>query len=361
MSHVLTDEQLSILKELLLTNSPSGCEKQTIQFLNRQLSPACDTFTDALGNLYIRHGNSHGLKVMVTAHADEVGFQVVFIDKNGFVYARLIAGVDAQTIPGSVVVSVNSQISITGVIGKKSPHVLEGDEKKSLPKIWDLWIDFGFDSDAEAGQYIKCGDYLVLQSSLYTSINGNKIISKALDNKIGLFIMLEVFRRLSGTSLPIDLTGVATVQEELGSRGAFVAANRVKPDIAICLDVGVATDIPSMQNQRFGSFELGKGPGLVYNADNNELLVKSLIKTAERESIPYQQTTGFRPSGGTELYMVRMADLGIATANISIPNRYMHSLVEMCDLSDVASAIELLYAELFELSTYNKDDFCLFS
>ena len=260
---IFDTSQLSFLSKLLQTHSPSGCEGQIVRFLDRYISEYCNTKTDAIGNLYMEVGHNEGLRIMISAHCDEVGLQVVYIDRNGYIYARNVASIDKQTIPGNVVVAITQYGEIEGVIGKKSPHVIDSKDKEQIPNICDLWIDFGFDSKEEAYQYIQCGDYLVLSSTPRITKNGKRIISKALDNKIGVFILAEVIKNLSKSSLPFSVVGVATTQEEIGCRGAFVAANRIKPDIAFCLDVGIVTDIPSMSNQHYGEFSLGKGVGLI--------------------------------------------------------------------------------------------------
>ena len=362
-NEIFDTKQMELLLALLNTNSPSGCERQIVQTLEKYMSEYCETETDVIGNLYMKVGSDRGLglKVMISAHSDEVGMQVVHIDRVGFVYVRNVAGIDKQTIPGSVVVALTKYGEIKGVIGKKSPHVLDGKDKELCPNICDLWIDFGFESDKEALKYIECGDYITLDSNPKISPNSKRIISKALDNKIGVFILAEVIREASKLNLPISVVGVATTQEEVGCRGGFIAANKIMPDIAICLDVGIATDIPKMSRQHYGELELGKGVGVVQNTNNNEILVRTILDAAKIHNIPVQKTLGHRPSGGTEASLIQLSSGGVATANISIPNRYMHSLVEMCDLRDVRHAVDLLLAELKALSNMSSQDFNLFT
>lgn len=355
---MLNTNQISFLKDILKTNSPSGFEGQLVSLLNERMDGFCEMEVDTIGNLYMWANSGKDYRtIMITAHADEVGFQVTHIDKEGFVYFRAVASVDPQTIPGSEVVALTKNGELLGVVGKKSPHVLESKERDKLLSIQDLWIDFGFESDEEAKQHIECGDYITLYSEPKITCNGKRITSKGLDNKISVFILAEVIKELSKRSLPINIVGVATAQEELGCRGSIVAANRVKPDFAFVLDVGIATDIPNMSQQKYGIFELGKGVGIIRNADNNETLTNTLIEVAKKNNIPYQKTIGYRPTGGTESAMIQLAKDRIATANISIPNRYMHSLVEMCDFRDVESAIGLLVAEIVFLGKNAKKDY----
>ena len=358
---LFNSKQLELLFELLHTNSPSGFECQVVECLNKYMLEYCDMTTDVIGNLYMKVGNEEGLRVMISAHSDEVGMQVIHIDRAGFVYARNVASIDKQTIPGSTVVALTQYGEIKGVIGKKSPHVLDGKDKELCPNLCDLWIDFGFESDKEAKEYINCGDYITLDSEPRITPNGKKIISKALDNKIGIFILAEVVKEVSQLNLPISIIGVATAQEEVGYRGGIVAANKIMPDVAICLDVGIATDIPNMSKQHYGELELGKGVGIIQNTNSNEILVRTLVETAKVNNVPIQKTIGHRPSGGTEASLIQLSNGGVATVNISIPNRYMHSLVEMCDLRDVKFAIDLLVAEIKLLSKMSRVDFNLFS
>lgn len=358
----MLEEQLSLLNEILNTKSPSGCESQIVRLLQKHLAAYCKTETDTIGNLYMFASEQQsGLKIMITAHADEVGFQVTHINNNGFIFFRGVASADLQTIPGSEVTILTKNGEINGVIGKKSPHVIEGKDKDKIPHLEDLWIDCGFSSSEEAGCYVTQGDYITLKSNAQFTINKKRVISKALDNKVSVFVLVEAIKRLTKREVPVCVVGVATTQEEIGCRGSVVAANKIKPDVCICLDVGIATDIPNMNFQQYGRFELGKGVGIIHNADNNEQLVQSLISTAKKEGLIYQETIGYRPTGGTEASSVRLASQGVVTANLSIPNRYMHSSVEMCDLNDIEQTIELLTKEIETLCTISREQFNLYA
>lgn len=355
---MITKSQLGFLKDILRTSSPSGCEGELTSLLKKRMSNFCEIETDAIGNLYMWASKSNDAPtIMITAHADEVGFQVTHIDSSGFVYFRAVASPDSQTIPGSQVVALTKNGKLFGVIGKKSPHVQDYKERDRSLSISDMWIDFGFETEEEAILHIEYGDYITLYSEPMILGNGKRITSKALDNKICVFVLIEVLIRLNKIDIPLNIVGVATVQEELGCRGSIVAANRINPNIALILDVGIASDIPNMSKNKYGTFELGKGTGIIRNADNNESLVKTLVKVAEENDIPYQKTIGYKSTGGTESATIQLAKEGITTANISIPNRYMHSGVEMCDLRDIESSAALLVAEIQELAKHIKDDF----
>lgn len=357
---MLDNRQIEFLTEILRTNSPSGYEKQLMYVIKGHMDSVCSIKTDCIGNLYMYSSNKGPMTVMISAHADEVGFQIADIDNNGFVYARNIASPDKQTISGNIVTAITKNGEIQGVIGKKPPHIIEYKERDKCLGIEDLWIDFGFETKEEAESHVERGDYITLFSEPRFTSNNNRIISKALDNKIGIFIMSEVMRRICQLNIPLSVVGVATVQEELGCRGSIVSSNIVVPDVAFCIDVGISTDIPNISSKNYGLFDLGKGVGIIRNADNNEFLTKTLVDTANTNGISYQKIIGHRSTGGTEASHIQLSQQGVVTANISVPNRYMHSLVEMCDLRDVESAINLLVAEMQELTKYNKSDFYLF-
>lgn len=351
---------IQTLFDLLGTTSPSGFEKGTIEFVRKEVEGFCRTETDSMGNLYLYQGASNGLKVMITAHADEVGLQITEINDNGFVYFRRIGGLDIQALPGTMIRVVNKYGGIDGVVGKYPPHILSSEDKRLSPSIEDLWIDFGFNSREEALAKVSIGDYMAIRPTAFITNDEKRIISKGLDNKVGLFVLIELLKEIKNLHPSIQIIGVATAQEELGCRGAVVAANKIHPDLAFCIDVGIATDTPNWGKHQYGTFELGKGVGLTRNADNNEILVQILTNIALQHNIPFQHTLGLLPSGGTESKAIQLAYDGIPTANVSIPSRYMHSAVEMCDLRDIEAAVFLLKEGIRSFAHYTKKDFNLF-
>lgn len=340
---MIANEQLDFLKEILSTSSPSGCEGELTSLLIKRMSNLCEIETDAIGNLYMWVSKSaQSPTIMITAHADEVGFQVTYIDDDGYVYFRSVASPDVGIIPGSEVVALTKKGKIYGVVGKIPPHILEWKDREKNITIQDLWLDFGFDSYNEASEYIDCGDYITLYSSSKESINGKRIISKAIDNKAGVFCLTEIIVNLKELNLPLNIVCVATTQEELGSRGCVIAANKVKPDISLIIDAGISTDTPNISKKKYGILNLGKGVGIIRNADNNECLIKTLIDTAKRNNILFQKIIGFRPTGGNEASKIQLSEVGVLSANICIPCRYMHSGVEMCDFNDINAAVTLI-------------------
>lgn len=355
---MLSNIQLEKLLCLLSINTPTGNEFQIHNYITKYLNDKCTITYDVVGNCYIQVGNPHGLKVLITSHCDEVSFQVTDIDPNGFIYFRKVASPDRHTIPGSKVCLVKKDIELIGVVGKKAPHVMQSEEANSVLDINKLWIDFGFNTKEEVMRYVEIGDYIVPYSQPMLSFDKTKVISKALDNKASVFVVTELLERLSKENIPICVIGAVTVQEEVGCRGAILAANRINPDIAFCLDVGLASDIPTMKSvHEFGKLNLGAGAGINVNPENNVKLTSLLISTAIEHGLDCQKTVGYRAVKGTETSCVQISGAGVATALVSIPERYMHSTVEMCSMQDISQTIDLLYYTIKSLCNKTKEDF----
>ncbi len=352
----------SLLVQLLETNSPSGYEKDAVEVLQKSMANYCRIETDVIGNLYMTAMENAGLKIMLSAHCDEIGFQVVGVNNMGYIYIRDIGGVDRQILLGSEVSIITKKGVIDGVVGKKSIHILTEKDVNQNTETKNVWIDIGTSSIAETNEYVSIGDYVTLKSNFRITGNGKRVVSKGLDDKVGVYIISEVIKRLKGMVLPLYVVGVATTQEEIGCRGSGVAAYRVDPDIAITVDVGVATDIPNMGDASCGNFLLGKGPGICLNADNNQILCDLIRAVASENGIEYQNSIGFRYVGGNESTKIQVNKDGVATAHISIPNRYMHTAVEMCDIQDIENTITLIYNTICFLaeSGYKRESFNLF-
>lgn len=339
------EEEQSFLHQLLQTVSPSGNEGECRNVVASYLKKYCNLEIDSLGNLYAtafkRLSNT---EIMITSHMDEIGFQITKISDNGLAFVRRLGGVDRQTIPGSMITIADKSRDIVGVFGKISPHIQRENEKNQIIEQENLWVDFGFTSKDDAQRLITVGDYVGLSPNYKYSINNKCIFSKGLDNKISVFILAILLKRLAIlNSMPKNLTAVFTVQEEIGCRGAMVATRLLNPKVAICLDVAIASDIPGMTSKTFMSdLYLDQGPALCIAPDNTTELVNSLKELAIENKIPYQITTGLSPANGTEASIVQTCNSGVATANIGIPSRYMHSAVEMCSLIDAHYTINLL-------------------
>ncbi len=344
LSSQFSEKELNFLNDLLDTVSPSGAEQETTKAVYNYLKDLCALEYDLVGNLYAYKKDLVTDGLVITAHTDEVGFQITKITDAGMIYVRRLGGLDRQTMPGTMLCIANKPREIVGVFGKSSPHVQPELEKAKVIELDSLWVDFGFSNKTEAMTYVNIGDYMGVVPNHRFDIGMRSCISKGLDNKISVFILaVTIARLIQKDGLPNDFTAVFTVQEEIGCRGALIACQRLRPRKCICLDVGIATDIPSMKNQTtISDFNLHEGFGLCVTPDNDSAFVKQLASIADMEAIPYQYTTCYRPAAGTETSRIQLIGNGVSTAHMSLPNRYMHSAVEMCSLQDSASAIKFL-------------------
>jgi len=230
---------------------------------------------------------------------------------------------------------------IPGVIGKKPIHLLKEAERNQAIELSDMWIDIGASSRAEAEKFVSIGDPVAARAN-FRMLNKNRFISKGTDDKIGAFVVAETIRNLSRRKLNVAVYGVGTVQEEVGLRGAHASAFGVDPDVGFAIDVGFATDIPDIPKKLLGDIKLGAGPELNRSCDNNPVLGEFIRKVAKAKKIPYQEAAAHRATGGTDTACIQLTRAGVATALLSIPNRYMHSMVEMCDLRDAEAAVKIL-------------------
>lgn len=338
------------LEELLMTCGPSGFEFEQAKVYRDYLRPfAHDIRTDVLGNTIARLNPDAKFQFMLSGHYDEIGFQVVSIMPQGLVSFRPVGGIDPLTLPGTGVEILTEKGHIPGVIGRKPIHLQTPDERKAVPKIEDLWIDIGAADQKAAEKLVKVGDPISFSRN-FEMLSKTCVHSKSLDDKIGAFVIAEAFRQLAKRKIKVGVACVGTVQEELGLRGAITGAFGVNPDAAIAVDVGFATDVPGIKPELLGDIKLGGGAELQRNADNNPPLLNRILKAAAKHKIPYQMTTGHRATGGTDTAAIQMTRGGVATALISIPNRYMHTPAEICDLRDVESAIGLIVETIASLT-----------
>lgn len=340
--------ELDFLNSLLVINSVSGFENQAGKLFIDYIVPYVDsTDTDIMGNCYANIVNECNdkkkLKFLLEAHIDEIGFQVIYIDDNGYVYIRRNGGVDVQCIPGSqVIIQTSLGEEIHGIIGKTPIHLISPEERNKNIDLHTLWIDTGLSSD-EVKSKISIGDVVAWKPNMIY-LSDKRISSKGLDNKVGVYIISQVIKRLSkykGT--PYQVCGVASVQEEVGHRGAIICGYNMNPNIAISIDVDFATDVPNCPKSKFGDISLGKGVVIHKSIDNTILLTFLIEDIAKEENIKYQISARPISVGGTNAIVLQQTQSGIKTISLGIPCRYMHTPVELCDLDDINAAIDLIY------------------
>ena len=336
----------NFLNTILNTHSVSGFESEMREeFLNYTKEFVDSTEIDRMGNAYASIARGVDSKrYMIEAHMDEIGFQVVYIDDNGYVYIRANGSVDAHCVPGSQVCIITSSGEyVNGVIGKTPIHLQNSEERSKCQEISSLWIDTGLCKEQVVNK-VSIGDPVSISPNvLYLS--ENVISSKSLDNKIGVFIISQVLKRLSCvTQKSFDVHGVVTVQEEVGHRGAYICECKVCPDLTISIDMDFATDVPNCQKSKYGDIALGKGIVIHRSIDNDIPLTCTLEKLAKDQNIAHQISARNMPVGGTNAFVLQQSHGGNKTISLGIPCRYMHTPVEMCSLNDVESAINLIYS-----------------
>ena len=342
---------LSVLKDLLERTSISGYEGDVVNFFLSYLKEySYLQETDSINNAYSYCGNRESTRtVMLEAHMDEIGFQVLYIDNSGYVYCRKNGGVDPCCIPGRFVniITLSGEI-IHGVIGKKPIHLLSVDDRKIVPSLEALWIDTGMPAEF-VKERIHIGDP-VAYVPFVQMLGDCRISSKGIDDKIGLFIVMESFRRLAAMNLDIRIAAVASSQEEVGCRGSVVGSANVMPDYSISIDVDFATDVPDCSPKVNGDIALGNGVIITRHLDNNRSLSDLAVQVAESNEIHHQISARRTATGGTDTAKIQLTNKGVKTLLLGIPNRYMHTPVEVCDLNDVESAIDLIVKLVIELS-----------
>lgn len=340
---------LEFFKALLNSASPSGYEMEAAGIFRKYLSGFCEEVrTDVLGNTCGILNSQAPFRVMLAGHYDEIGFQVVYISEEGLIHIRANGGIDKLNLPSSEVEILTAAGRVPGVIGKKPIHLLKPSERDTPPDLNDLWIDIGAENRSDATRLVTVGDPVVMKSNVKL-LNENRIMSKGMDDKVGAFVVAETMRQLSKRKLNVAVYGVGTVQEEVGTRGAHVSSFGIDPAVGFAIDVGFATDLPDIPKKIYGDVKLGGGPELTHSADNNVVLGRLIRKVAAEHQIMFQDGVGFRATGGTDACTIQMSRAGVATALISIPNRYMHSAVEICDLRDVYGAVQLLTETIVSL------------
>ena len=325
-----------------MTPSPSGSEQPIIKKMAMFLKDYIDELTiDNYGNLIaLKYGANSNKKLMLAAHADEVGMMVTHIDNNGFLSFQEIGGIDTNLLPGQRVEIHNHQGVVTGIIGKKPIHLQDRDAKAKDYDAEDLWIDIAAKDKEEAESKVEVGDYItyqtqpvVLQHDIWTS--------KALDDKVGLLTLVEVAKALDGKQPAMDVYFVVSVQEELGARGIRTAALGINPDYGIAIDVTHATDYPTCSPQKSGEIKVGNGIVIAKGPNINKTIGRKLIDLAKQQNIKYQIEPIARPTG-TDANFMQVSGTGVKTALLSIPCRYMHSPNEIVSLVDVNEGVRLL-------------------
>ena len=336
-------KSLEFFKKLITIISPSGSEEEAVNLWEEEVKEfAQKVETDIHGNGIAVLNEGKTPKVMLAAHIDEIGYMVKYIDKEGYISFSTIGGVDPQLIPGHRVRIKTRKGEISGVIGKKAVHLLEEEERKKIPKVEDLWVDIGVKDEEEAKAKVEIGDVIVVDAA-FDSLNSDKIVGRGFDDKAGVFVITEALKLLSNEALNASLYTVATVQEEIGLRGAKTSAYGISPDIGLAVDATFATDHPQINKKRDGDIKIGSGPVIAKGPNIDSKVFELLLTAAKEEEIPYQIEAISRGTG-TDANVIQLTRSGVATGLVSIPLRYMHTPVEVISLEDLENTVKLLKA-----------------
>jgi tetrahedral aminopeptidase len=332
---------LTFLKSLLETPSPSGFERPVQDIVRSWSGPLADTVrTDRHGNV-IAAINPHGEpRIMLAGHCDQIGLMVQHIDENGFLYVQPIGGWDIQILLGQRLTVWAREGPLAGVVSRRAPHLLTPEERNKVPQFQDLWVDVGARDRKEAESWVTHGDPVTFALG-YQELRNGIAAAPAMDDKVGVWTVMETLRLLKGRPLAAAVFCVSTVQEEVGLRGATTSTYGVHPTIGIAVDVCHATDTPGNDKKQLGDTKLGDGPAIFRGPNINPHVFERLREVARAHEIPVQ-LRGAPRATGTDANAMQLSRDGVAAGLIGIPNRYMHSPVELVSLADLECAARLL-------------------
>ena len=334
-------ESYEFLKALQETPSPSGFEQPVQRLVRERMKGiAHDVRTDVHGNVIAALNPDGSPRVMLAGHCDQIGLMVKYIDENGFLFVVSIGGIDPTVLPGSRVVVHSSHGPVDGVIGRKPVHVIKPEDRGAKLELRELWVDIGAKNRKEAQRIVSVGDPITFVLTL-AHLGQDLVTCPAFDNKCGTFVVMEALRLCTGRKMKCGLFAVSTVQEEVGLRGARTACFGVDPQVGIAVDVTHATDYPDMDKRTLGDIRCGAGPTISTGANINPSLEAMLLATAKAKRIPFQKEAA--PNGtATDANVIQLNRAGVATALVGIPNRYMHTQVEVVSLFDLDAASRLI-------------------
>ena len=343
----LSADDRTFLFDLLRTPSPTGFEAPGQRLWATRIQEHADRLdSDAYGSAWAtKHGaDKKAPTVLLEAHADEIGFAIKYVTDEGFLRVDRIGGSDHAIARARRVVFLGARGPVPGVLGNTAIHLRERDADEKAPKIEELFVDVGASSKAEVADLgLRVGHPAVYADGV-EMLTENRVVGRALDNRLGGFVLTQVFAALKTGKKP-KATAVAlnAVQEEIGGNGARMATYAIGPDVAVVLDVTHATDTPGIEKAKHGEIVLGGGPSVTHGTVNHPAVVERLIEVAEAEGIPLQHESSSRYSG-TDTDVIFSTKEGIPSALVSVPMRYMHSTVETVDLGDVEHTVRLLEA-----------------
>ena len=346
MSH-----DIAFLERLLDAAGPSGFETRPARVWRGEAETfAEDVRVDVSGNSYATVNPSGAPRVMLAGHIDEIGLQVTHIEK-GFLYVDEIGGWDPQVLVGQRVTLLGRNGDVPGVIGKKAIHLMSPEDREKASKTKNLWVDVGVSSAEEAAALgLRVGDPMVLDQKM-VRLAGDRIASRAIDDRIGAYVVLEAARLLAKDPGQASVTAVATAQEEIGysGGGARTSAYALEPHVALVVDVTFSTDVPDVEKKELGDHKIGGGPVLSRGSAAHDKVFQMLADVADEEGIPYtvQASPKYTRTDADGIFLTRG---GVPTGLVSVPNRYMHSPNEVVSIADLHNTARLLAAFIRRLT-----------
>lgn len=343
----MNKKDLKFLKEIVEAPSPSGYEQPVAQILRDRLKDTADSITtDLLGSVHatLKGTKKEGMKVLLAAHIDELGLMAHYIDENGFIYFKPVGGIDAAILPGLRVdmyaTGSGKTEKLRGVLGRKPIHLITPDERKDVTPSEKLFIDLGLPAE-EVKKRVRIGDVATYGVG-FEEFGDGMAISRAFDDQMGAWIAARVMEEVKAAGgAKGDLVVGGTVMEEIGLRGGQTTGYAVNADVSIALEVGHATDYPSIEKSTYGEFKCGDGPIIARGPNINPVLFERLVKAAEKAGVPYQIGAENRGTG-TDINAIQLQRGGKVTGLISVPLRYMHTPTEVLALKDLEYTVKLL-------------------
>jgi len=350
----MTTDTFPFLERLLDAPGPSGFEARAARVWREEAATFADEVrVDVSGNSFATISSAGRPRVMLAGHIDEIGLQVTWIDEHGFLFIDEIGGWDPQVLVGQRVAILGRDGDVPGVIGKKAIHLMSSEDRVKASRTKDLWLDVGAaDREEVEGLGIRIGDPVVLAQGVLR-LAGDRIASRAVDDRAGAYVVLEALRLLASDPPSACATAVATSQEEIGytGGGARTSAHALEPDVALVVDVTFSTDVPDLDKEKkeLGEHHVGGGPVLSRGSASHNEVFEMLVRVADEEGIPHTIQAAPR-STRTDADAIYPTRSGVPTGLVSVPNRYMHSPNEIVSLADLVNTARLLAAFVHRLT-----------
>jgi len=337
----MKEDSLEFLSTLVETPSPSGFEDENLENWRGRIDGVADEIkTDAYGNTTATISPGSDTSVVVTGHLDEIALMVNHVTKEGYVYLKKVGGIDTGVAQGQRVRIHGEDGDVPGVVARKPIHLQEDEEKEKIPDMHEIYVDVGAEDAEEAREEgVRVGATATYDAG-FERLMGDVVAGRGLDNRIGAWIAAETLHAVEADELDVTLHATATVQEELGLRGAQMAGYSLKPDIALVVDVTFATDVPNVTETQHGEVELGEGPTLKHGKENHPVVLRRLREVADENGIDTQDEA-IMSRGATDADAFYTARGGIPTVSVGVPNRNMHTTSELVDLNDLEAARDL--------------------